>query len=553
MKRKILPTSISDFKQIIEENRYYVDKTMLIEEILRKKSGVLLITRPRRFGKTMGMSTLKYFLDIKDREKNRELFRDLNIEKTEYISEQGKYPVILLSMKEIGGERFSDFTMRFRTLMSGVYDKFEYLRDSMNEKALQFFDKVWLEKENTNYSEALKFLSEELYRFHGIKPVLLIDEYDTPMLNANEKGYYDDAKDLIGVFYGSALKDGVCSFAVVTGILRVAKESIFSTLNNLKVSTVLTGDYNHFGMVEEEVIEILKHYGLEKTLEDTKKWYNGYLFGEKRIYNPWSIVSYCEEGKLEGFWMNTSSNLLIKEMLRDADGRINDIFHALMKGEGVKTTLNENMIFGQKYSNSIVLYLMFSSGYLTISGKGEERREYYLTIPNYEVKEYFRDTFMELISNDSVDSFTLLKEALVDGNIHGMDSVEELLNEMFQSTISYWDTSREEKFYHNLVIGMIAGLNSKFHIHSNRESGLGRYDLAIEPKDKNKTGYIFEFKIAKPQKSQIKMEKEMDRLGKEALEQIENKIYSHEMRDRGIKNIVSIGMVFCGKIVKVYS
>ncbi|MGL6099325.1 MAG: AAA family ATPase [Fusobacteriaceae bacterium] len=545
MKKKKLPIGISDFKDIITKDYYYIDKTLLIEELLDKGAGVTLITRPRRFGKTLNMSTLKYFFDIENSEENRKLFDGLNISKTEYMEHQGKYPVIFFTMKDITGITYEEMFTRFKEVMRTLFDEYEALRDKLNESDLMQFDKIWLVKADANYSLGIQFLSKILYKHYGVKPVLLIDEYDSPMINANENGYYNEAKSLLGTFYGSALKDGICSFAVVSGILRIAKESIFSSLNNLKVSTILTGDYNYFGMTETEVEEILRYYDLQTTLEDTKKWYNGYLFGDLRVYNPWSILYHCSSRKLEAFWINTSGNLLIKEILRYADKEIFNTFHTLLKNGSVKTTLQENMVFGMKYSDSTLLYLMFSAGYLTIDRKGEEKHQYYLTIPNYEVKEYFQDTFMEIVSPKNYGKFWDLITALRDGNITGIDSVEELLQMMFEASMSYMDGSSEEKFYHNLILGMIMCMDKYFYPLSNREAGYGRYDIALEPKDPLGIGYIFEFKVAN------KLE-EMDGLGSEALEQIENKRYRTDMENRGVKDIKEIAMVFYKKSLKFY-
>lgn len=554
----------SDFKKVIESDYYYIDKTLFIEEILKRSPEVLLITRPRRFGKTLNMSTLKYFFDIKNAESNRELFNGLKIEKTEYISHQGRYPVISLTMKDLEGSNYELFCKSFQGMVSELYRIHKSLREFLDERDLEKFDKIWFKRDDAEYSTSLKFLSELLYEHYGVKPILLIDEYDSPFTLANDFGYYKDAKTLIGTFYGSALKDGTCSFAVVTGILKVAKESIFSTLNNLNVSTVLTGTYNYFGMSEEEVRDVLKYFGWETTLEDTKKWYNGYLFGEERVYNPWSIMKHCENGKLEPNWINTSSNLLIKEILRDADKTIQRTMDTLIRDEKVKVKLDESMIYGEKYSDATLLYLMFSSGYLTIDSKGEGRGEYYLTIPNYEVKEYFSKTFTEIMTTNSVSSFSRLEEALLIGDT---EEVEELIQGMFMKTISYMDITREEKFYHNIMMVMMSWTDSKFNIYSNRESGLGRYDLALEPKNPSGIGYIFEFKAVKLKKSkrnelealdwdddiEDELLLEMDRLGDEALAQIDRKKYEQDMRNRGISKIIKVGMVFCGKIAKLYT
>lgn len=548
MDKKKLPIGVTDFKKIITGDYYYVDKTNFIAEILEKKAEATLITRPRRFGKTLSMTTLKYFLDIKNGEENRKLFNGLNIESTEHINEQGKYPVIYLTLKDCDKKTYPEFLNKFRGIVGKLFDEYQYIVEKLNARELKEFNKIWLEEEDGKYDESLQFLSELLYKYTGLKPVILIDEYDAPMISANEHGYYEEVKDLIGGFYGSALKDGVAAFSVITGILRVAKESIFSTLNNLKVSTILSEDYGHFGMEEWEVEEILKYYDLETTLEDTKIWYNGYLFGNKRVYNPWSIINHCDTRKLETYWVNTSANKLIMEMLKKSDEEIQDIFHELLKGNRVSTLLNDYMIFGEEYSDSTVLYLMFSAGYLTIDGLSEEwEDEYYIRIPNYEVKKYFKYTFIDIIGKNSKNSFNELEKALVVGKVRGVGSVEEKISKMFQSSLSYHDGGQQEKFYHNLVLGMLIGLDSNFYVLSNREEGLGRYDLALEPKDKNRCGYIFEFKVAKSSE-----EKDMDMAGEAALDQMDKKMYEIGMRDRGIKKIVKLGMVFSGKQLKFY-
>lgn len=548
MNKKKLPIGKSDFKEIIGGNYYYVDKTGFIEEVLEKNYEVTLICRPRRFGKTLNMSALKYFLDMKDAEENRKLFKGLKIEKTEYIKRAGKYPVIFLTLKDLSGKNYQDFFSEFKRLISRLFKEHKHLLKLLDEYDFENFDKILRRKDEADYDTALQFLSELYKEYVGVKPVLLIDEYDSPMIIANEKGYYEDVKELMSTFYGSSLKDAPISFAVVTGILRVAKESIFSSLNNLKVSTLLKGDYNHFGMNETEVEEILKHYNLETTMECAKSWYNGYTFNNQKIYNPWSIINHCDSGKLESYWVNTSANTLIMELLKEADLDIKDIFYNLLNGGSARTILDDNMIFGEKYSHSTILYLMFSAGYLTIDRYGEEDDEYYLRIPNLEVKKYFKKTFLNILTNSNRDSFSKLKDALLIGKIYGNDSIEEKINSMFLASMSYLDGSKEEKFYHNLILGMIIGLDSTFYIHSNREEGLGRYDLALEPKDKNRIGYIFEFKVASSTS-----ESDFDAAGKDALNQIDKKIYENGLKERGITKIVKIGLVFSSKSMKIYS
>ena len=548
MDKKRLPIGISDFKEMIEDNYYYVDKTNFIAEILEKRAKATLITRPRRFGKTLNMTTLKYFLDIKNAEENKKLFQGLDIEESKYMCEQGKYPVIYLTMKDCGGDNYSEFLKNFKSLVSNLFVEHKDIREYLDIRDLEQFDKIWLEKDDGKYSEALKFLSQIIFEHYKMRPVILIDEYDAPMIKANEYGYYEDIKELIGGFYGSALKDGVAAFSVITGILRIAKESIFSTLNNLKVSTILSEDYIQFGMEEWEVDGILNYYDLETALEDAKMWYNGYLFGKVKVYNPWSILNYCDTKKLESYWVNTSANKLIMKILEESDDKIKDIFYKLLKDEKVSTILNDYMIFGENYSDSTVLYLMFSAGYLTIDGLSEDwDDEYYIKIPNYEVKKYFKNTFIDIIGNNSKSSFADLEKALVRGKVSGIDSIEEEIQNMFLTSVSYHDGDKQEKFYHNLVLGMLIGLDRYFHVYSNREEGLGRYDLALEPKDKNRFGYIFEFKVAKSTE-----EKDMNEAGIEALSQIDRKMYERGMKERGISKIVKLGLVFSGKKLKFY-
>lgn len=268
----------------------------------------------------------------------------------------------------------------------------------------------------------------------------------------------------------------------------------------------------------------------------------------KTIHNPWSILNYCDTKKLESFWVNTSANKLIMKILEESDDKIKDIFYKLLKDEKVSTILNDYMIFGENYSDSTVLYLMFSAGYLTIDGLSEEwDDEYYIKIPNYEVRKYFKNTFIDIIGNNSKSSFADLEKALVRGKVQGIDSIEEEIQNMFLTSVSYHDGDKQEKFYHNLVLGMLIGLDRYFHVYSNREEGLGRYDLALEPKDKNRFGYIFEFKVAKSTE-----EKDMNEAGFDALSQIDKKMYKHGMKERGISKIMKLGLVFSGKKLKFY-
>ena len=288
MRKKAVPVGIEDFERIINEDYYYVDKTMLIEELLINRAPVTLFTRPRRFGKTLNMSMIKYFFDVKNKEENKKLFENLKIYNSEYMSEQGKYPVIFISLKDLKGNTWEECLKRLKLFIFDLYAKFEYIREKMNEWDKRKFEKVLYEKEDADYIMSLKFLSDSLYKYYGEKVIILVDEYDAPIINAFDKGYYNEAINFFQTFYSSALKtNNSLKYGVLTGITRIIKEGIFSGLNNLKVDTILNKKYSeYFGLLESEVIEMLDYFGMKYKIEEVKEWYNGYLFGESEVYNP---------------------------------------------------------------------------------------------------------------------------------------------------------------------------------------------------------------------------------------------------------------------------
>lgn len=294
MEKKKLPVGINDFKKIIEKNYYYIDKTLFIEELLEKRAKVTLITRPRRFGKTLNLSMLKYFFDINNSEENRKLFEGLNISKTKYMNYQGKYPVIYLNMKELTGENYEEVLTKLKKIMSALYDEYKFLRENLNEFYQIQFDKIWLAKTEANYSFGIKFLSEILHKYYGVEPVILIDEYDYPMLSAREHGYYNELNMFLGTLYGSALKDTAIQFGVLTGVFG-ARGSIFSSLDHLLISTIQKGDYNYFGMTEKEIGDILRYYylTLKIYLSENQNNSHSYILGDLKIYNTESIIEYC--------------------------------------------------------------------------------------------------------------------------------------------------------------------------------------------------------------------------------------------------------------------
>ena len=346
--RKRLPIGISNFKEIIENDYYYVDKTNFIENILEEGFKVELFTRPRRFGKTLNISMLNYFFNIENKEENRKLFENLNISKSKYFEKQGNYPVISISFRNYGEKNWENGLKAIQDEIKELYNQFYLIREKLNQRDLEEFDAIWFGRENARWKKALLNLTRYLYGFYGKKVVILIDEYDQPIIDSYVKGYYEEAIDFFKSFYGSVLKDNeYLELGVITGILRVAKENIFSGLNNLKVHTILNDKFTeYFGIIESEVEQALKNFNLEYDLKDVQKWYNGYLFGDIQVYNPWSIINFLDEKKLKTYWVNTSGNELIKLYLKRLKNEIFNDFSKLLNKESILKRINDNMTFG---------------------------------------------------------------------------------------------------------------------------------------------------------------------------------------------------------------
>lgn len=330
---KKIPIGIEDFKEIRTENYYYIDKTKFIEEILNDGAKVKLFCRPRRFGKTLNMSTLKYFFDIKEAEENRKLFDNLYIKNSLVFAEQGKYPVVFISMKEIKGTTWEEMQKSIREILSNLYEKFNFLKDSLNERNKRKFEKIWFEEIDGNYDDGLNFLTNILEEYYKEKVIVLIDEYDVPLTMAYEYNFYDKAINFFKSLYGSVLKTNLSlKMGVLTGAIRVAQAGIFSDLNNIETHTILDEAYDeYFGLLENEVENSLIEYKTEDKLEDVKSWYDGYKFGNMEVYNPWSILKYIKYKKLDTYWINTSGNILIKNLLLHSDGTVFEDLDSLVK------------------------------------------------------------------------------------------------------------------------------------------------------------------------------------------------------------------------------
>ena len=547
MRKKAVPVGIEDFERIIREDYYYVDKTMLIEELLINRAPVTLFTRPRRFGKTLNMSMIKYFFDVKNKEENKKLFENLKIYSSEYMSEQGKYPVIFISLKDLKGDTWEECLKRLKLFIFDLYAEFEYIREKMNEWDKRKFEKVLYEKEDADYIMSLKFLADSLYKYHGEKVIILIDEYDAPIINAFDKGYYNEAINFFQTFYSSALKtNNSLKYGILTGITRIIKEGIFSGLNNLKVDTILNKKYSeYFGLLESEVIEMLDYFGMKYKIEEVKEWYNGYIFGESEVYNPWSIVNYIDNGEIKAYWANVSGNTLLENMLNHAGESVYEDLKRFTDGESIEKYISDGTTIKSLLSNDDEIWqLLLYSGYLTKDEKQEKESDsnvYNLKIPNKEIRKYFGNMFLNRFFGTEVKTNILIK-ALEGGDIK---KFEETLGEIMINMLSHFDLDKEmEKIYQVFMIGLVGFLMGKYEIISNDESGYGRYDLAMIPIKSNEKAYLMEFKISKTKKG-------MEESAEKALKQIDEKKYDTKLNARGIKNILKIGIAFYGKEVKV--
>jgi len=539
---KKIPIGVDDFKKLIENNAYYIDKTKFIADILDDAAEVKLFTRPRRFGKTLNMSTLKYFFDIQNADENRKLFNGLDIEKSEYFSEQGKHPVIFISMKGIKAITWKDYLYDLKILIGDLYNEFEFIRDVLNESELNSFNKIWLKEDVAEYKNALKNLTAFLYKYYKKEVILLIDEYDNPLITAHRYDFYDEALSFFKVFYGEALKTNpYLKMGIMTGIIRVIKAGIFSDLNNLRVYSILNEQYSDFfGFTQDEVEKALKDFNIEYELPDVRSWYDGYKFGNSDVYNPWSILNFLTDKKLIPYWIDTSDNYLINKTLKNASSDTMEALQKLFSGESVEENISGNSDLSILFDEEEIWELFLFSGYLTIDEKiGEDYENVYaLRLPNREVKEFFKQKFIDMNFGESLFRNTM--EALKKNNI---DNFEKYLQNIILKSASYYD-GKNEDFYHGLILGMTLYLDRDYYVNSNRESGLGRYDVIIEPKNKNNRGFILEFKV-------VKDEKDLENTAKEAIEQIINKKYDTSLKERGIKDITLIGIAFFGKIIKV--
>ena len=557
MKKK-LPIGISDFKKIIDENYYYFDKTELIKSIIGEPGEVKLFTRPRRFGKTLNMSMIKYFFDIENKDVNKKLFENLKISENEYFEKQGTAPVISISFRNYDESSWGNGFEMIKNTISDLYDEFEFVKENLSARKKEKYDSILFNRATeATWKLALLDLTKYLYEYYGKKVVVLIDEYDQPIIDSYVKGYYQEAISFFKTFYGVVLKDNnYLEMGIMTGILRVAKENIFSGLNNLRVHTILDNRFTeYFGITESEVEKALKDFNLEFELQDVQKWYNGYLFGDIKVYNPWSIINFLNDEKLKPYWVNTSGNELIKLYLKKLKNEIFDDFSKLLNREEIYKRINENMTFSNLESNysKNIWNLFFHSGYLTLAKKIEDNGMCYLKIPNEEILKMFSEMFIEIYF-ENYNSFYNMVYSLKNGDI---ETFKKELRKILLENVGIFDVSGgyKEQFYHGLMLGIILILKNEYEITSNNFSGKGRYDLLLKPKnlEKRKEGIILELKVVNAIEN-LSEDKIFEKLENEcdiALQQIEEKEYDSVLKNSRVENILKIGIAFFGKEVAV--
>lgn len=554
MSRKLpLPVGTTNYKKICEDS-YYVDKTLLIKEILDEKVNVALFTRPRRFGKTLNMDMLRTFFE-KTAEDTGRYFQDKKIwqQGEKYTSHQGQYPVIFLSLKDIKARKWQYAFDALKYIISVEYMRHSELKRSseLEEADIELYNRIV--KHQASYMEyvfSLQALSRMLHQHHKQAPVIIIDEYDTPIQEGFVNGYYDDAVEFIRSFFSAALKDNPHARQIVmTGILRIAKESIFSGLNNIRVFSVLDKKFSEFfGFTTSEVQQMAAYYEQTDILPELKAWYDGYKFGDTEIFNPWSVINYFSNNcQAMPYWVQTSANTIIQEILKTYNDDTYRNLHALLGKTEVQSIVRTNIIYPKlKEPQTNILGFLLMTGYLkSTSTELDARGDYIcrLSIPNKEIKTIYYNEILSLLTEDIGENTVMnLANALYDKDAA---KIKEALNKFMLKTISYYDNLKEN-YYHGLMLGLLAIGESNYDIRSNRESGLGRYDIQLIPKKSALPGIIIEVKAADKDAGV-----ELSKLAQTALKQIDEKKYDTELCAQGVNDIIKYGVAFKGKNVEI--
>ena len=557
--RKTVAIGIQSFDKIRKDGYFYIDKTGFIREWWESGDDVTLITRPRRFGKTLNMSMLEAFFSVSYADRS-DLFEGLSIWQDEkYRALQGTYPVIFLSFANIKEADFESTNYRIRQLLMKLYEKNQFLMDSecLSESEIKYFNRMKSDMDEKDAPMALYQLSDFLYRYYGKKVIILLDEYDTPMQEAYVKGYGDELVDFTRSLFNSTFKTNpYLERGIMTGITRVSKESIFSDLNNPAVVTTTTNRYTDaFGFTEPEVFAALDEYGYGDRKDEIKRWYDGFIFGkQKDIYNPWSIINFLKTGEIETYWANTSGNGLVSKLIRGGSGNLKDQFERLMRGESIRCPIDEQIIYNQLDNDEDAIWsLLLASGYLKALGVEKKEagkpRMYELALTNGEVMDMFYGMVRGWFSIAKNDYNDFIKALL----LQDVDEMNEYMNRVALSTFSFFDaaggasTDAPERFYHGFVLGLLVELQGEYVITSNRESGFGRYDVMLEPMDRAKDAFTLEFKVKKAK------EKRLEDTLASAHAQIEKKKYAASLMERGFcdEQIHKYGIVFDGKQVLI--
>ena len=555
MKHKPLPIGVEDFKRLVDNEYYFIDKTLMIKELLENKGTVNLFTRPRRFGKTLNMSMLQRFFEATEKS-NAYLFDGLKIAAyPEYMAYQGQYPVISISLKSMKRASYQEAYFEYVKLLSDEFERHEIIlqSDAVSEEDKLEFQKIKKRiAEPKEYNSAVKLLSKCLQKVYQKNVIILIDEYDVPLENAYHEGFYDDMTNLIRNCFESALKTNPSlEFAVLTGCLRVSRESIFTGLNNLKTYSITKNKFSqYFGFTQEEMKEILQTFSLEQYAGTIAKWYDGYRFGLTEIYNPWSVLncidSYLQNDMVacEPYWSNTSSNRIVKRLIEESNERTKSMVEELINGTPIHTQIFEDVTYGTIDVNQdyIWSFLLFTGYLKIISCETVGDETYYdMVIPNVEIKSIYKNTIRSwFIDHINRDRRTDILESVIHADA---EKLEDLLCTWLTNTISCFD--EQENYYHGFVTGLVSGFNG-YMVVSNRESGNGRFDLVVKQRSRWHHAAILEFKV-------VEKYNQMTKACEDALKQIEEKDYEASLRDEQYENIAKLGICFCQKRCRVKS